>query len=187
MDDLKKALILTLFVMPLVFAVAHADIEPLMAWTNKQVYVSGESGTLYVNIYNDGTSTIEIMNVTVTYKSWQAYIDGKWVGNETFNVNENVTGGGIVTLAIPFTVPSDGRARTTRVEIEVRTNFGVEFIDDVASINVSENSPYMEQIITLFTIQAVLLIVCTIVISATIFLSMHKLPQAIKTSENQAA
>ncbi|MEM2105754.1 MAG: hypothetical protein QXV21_04720 [Candidatus Bathyarchaeia archaeon] len=182
----KEALLLILLVIPLLLAVVHANnIETITAWTNKQVYVPSERGTLYVNFYNSGASTVEIKNITVTYKSWQAYIDGKWVGNETFSVNENVTSGSVITLAVPFTIPSDGRAQTTTVDIEIRTNIGLETKVNALSINVSETSPYMEQIVTLFTIQAVLLIVCTIVISATIFLSMHKPPSAIKTSKSQ--
>jgi hypothetical protein len=43
----------------------------------------------------------------------------------------------------------------------------------------------MDQIITLFTIQVVLLIVCTIIIAATIFLSTRR-PQIMwKTEEKQ--
>ncbi|MEM3597128.1 MAG: hypothetical protein QXJ53_03250 [Candidatus Bathyarchaeia archaeon] len=183
----KGTLLLALFIMPLLFAVVNASIESITAWTNKQVYVPGERGTLYVNFYNSRASTIEIKNITVTYKSWQAYIDGKWVGNETFNVNENVTGGSVATLKIPFTVPSDGRAQKTAVDIEIGTSLGIETKINATVINVSETSPYMEQIVTLFTIQAVLLIVCTIVISATIFLSIHKPPPAIKTGESQNA
>ncbi|MGB9671902.1 MAG: hypothetical protein ACPLZY_02000 [Candidatus Norongarragalinales archaeon] len=170
----------------MLFVVANASIEPITAWTNKQVYVPGEKGTLYVNFYNNGASTVEIENITVTYKSWQAYIDGNWVGNETFSVNENVTSGSVATLAIPFTVPNDGRAQTTKVDIEIRTSLGLETKNNATSINVSETPPYMEQLVTLFTIQAILLIVCTIVISATIFLSMHKPPSTIKTEERQS-
>jgi len=177
--------ILTLFMIPLMFAVANASIDPITVWTNKQVYVPGERGTLYVNFYNDGASTVEIENITVTYKSWQAYIEGNWVGNETFSVNENVTSGSVTTLAIPFTVPSDGRAQTTKVDITIRTNLGLETKVNATTINVSETSPYMEQLVTLFTIQAILLIVCTIVISATIFLSMHRAPSTIKIEERQ--
>jgi hypothetical protein len=163
--------------------VANADIEPITAWTNKQVYVPGEKGTLYVNFFNTRDMTVEVKNTTVTYKSWQAYIDGKWVGNETFNVGVNVTSGNVTTLAIPFTVPNDGRAQTTKVDIKIGTSFGYETENNATSIVVSEASPYMEQIVTLFTIQAVLLIVCTIIISATIFLSTHKPPSTLKTGE----
>ncbi|MEM3577463.1 MAG: hypothetical protein QXX51_03295 [Candidatus Bathyarchaeia archaeon] len=185
----KETLLLALFIIPMLFAVAHADanVKTITAWTNKQIYVPGERGTLYVNFYNSGASTVEIKNITVRYKSWQAYIDGKWVGNETFSVNENVTDGSVATLAIPFNVPSDGRAQETTVDIEIGTSLGLETKLDATAIKVSENSPYMEQIVALFTIQAVLLIVCTIVISATIFLSTHKPPSAIKKEESQSA
>lgn len=178
--------ILTVFMISALFAVASASIEPITVWTNKQVYVPGERGTLYVNFYNKGASTVEIKNITVTYKSWQAYINGNWVGNETFSVNKNVTSGNVTTLAIPFTVPNDGRAQTTKVDIEIRTNLGLETKANATTINVSETSPYMEQLVTLFTVQAVLLIVCTIVMSATIFLSMHKPSSTVKTEERRS-
>jgi hypothetical protein len=182
----RRILALILPIILTFIIVANADIEPITAWTSKQIYIPGEKGTLYVNFYNDGSSTVEIKNITVIYKSWQAYIDGKWVGNETFSVDVNVTSGSVTTLAIPFTVPSDGRAQTTKVDIKIGTNLGYETENNATSIVVSEASPYMEQIVTLFTIQAVLLIVCTIIISATIFLSMHKPPPALKTEEKQS-
>jgi hypothetical protein len=183
----KRMLTLTLLILPMLFAVetVNADIEPITAWTNKQVYIPGEKGTLYVNFLNTKGVTAEVDNITVTYKFWQAYIDGKWVGNETFNVDVNVTSGSVTTLAVPFTVPNDGRAQTTNVDVKIGTNLGYETKGDATSIKVSETPPYMEQIVTLLTIQAVLLMVCTIIISATIFLSTRK-PPALKMEEKSS-
>ncbi len=172
--------------MLLLIRAANADIEPITAWTDKQVYVPGEKGTLYVNFLNTRSTTVYVDNMTVTYKSWQAYIDNKWVGNETFNVGVNVTSNNVTTLAIQFTVPSDGRAQTTKVDIKIGINLGYETKSDATSIKVSETPPYMEQVVTLFTIQAVLLIVCTIILSATIFLSTHK-PQTLKIEEKEGS
>jgi methionine aminopeptidase len=85
---------------------------------------------------------------------------------------------------ITFTVPTDGRAVDTSVKVEIGTDKGFEY--GYASINLQEPTPkYMEQIATLFTIQVVLLIVCTIIIAATIFLSARR-PSLVWKAEEKA-
>jgi hypothetical protein len=51
-------------------------------------------------------------------------------------------------------------------------------------IYITQTPRYMDQIITLFTIQVVLLIVCTIIVAATIFLSARR-PQIMWKSEEK--
>jgi hypothetical protein len=85
---------------------------------------------------------------------------------------------------ITFTVPTDGRGVPTGVSIRIGTNKG--YVDEGGSyyINVYTAPKYMEQVITLFTIQVVLIIVCTIIIAATIFLSARR-PQVVWKAEEK--
>ena len=53
------------------------------------------------------------------------------------------------------------------------TNEGSEN-NDLYEIQVVKTPVYMDQIVTIFTIQVVLLIICTIIIAATIFLSARR-------------
>lgn len=152
--------------------------ERVTVWTDKHEYSPGQTGKLYVAYNNIGGDPVTIHNITVVFSQWWAYINDAWVGNLTYKPSENEK-----TLAehttrvfeISFTVPSDGRARWTNAEIRVYTN--LPYLDKPSSdptISVSETPVFMEQIITLFTIQVVLLIVCTIIMAATIFLSARR-------------
>jgi hypothetical protein len=147
--------------------------KAVTVWANKSKYAPGETGTLYVAFYNDGDAAVAIKNVTITYASWGAYIGGEWVGNETITMDVPISGKATKLLNdvvdISFTVPSDGRAVSTNVQVRVGTDGGYE--TGSATINVPETPTYMDQIVTLFTILVVLIIVCTVIIAATMFLS----------------
>ncbi|RLI42066.1 hypothetical protein DRO59_05265 [Candidatus Bathyarchaeota archaeon] len=150
----------------------------IIAWTDKAEYSAGQTGTLYITYNNDRDDPITIRNITITFEEWRAYINNKWVGNVTYTPKENektVTEHTARMFEVSFTVPSDGRAKTTNVSIIVSTNEPVP--DSKTIINgvcVVETPVYMDQIVTIFTIQVVLLIICTIIIAATIFLSARR-------------
>ena len=151
--------------------------ERFTVWTDKSEYTLGESGKLYIVFYNDYDISIEIKQVTVIFDVLRAYLNGKWEGNWTNNWKFSCCTGDVFELSVEFTVPEDGRAKTTNVKILIETTevgdiSWPEFQEDFY-ISVVQAPKYLEQIITIFTIQVVLIIVCTI-IAATIFLSTRK-------------
>jgi hypothetical protein len=188
----KKVFALSLIIlsMLLCITITKAQISPepdeVTAWTNKPEYAPGEKGTLYVAFYNSRNEAVAVKNVTVTYNAWKAYIGGTWVGNETYTMDVPLSGKATKLLndvvEITFTMPTDGRARDTTVNVRVGTDKGFE--NGGTTIHLIETSRYMEQIVTLFTIQAVLLIVCTVIIAATIFLSARR-PQVMWKAEEK--
>ncbi|MEM2971720.1 MAG: hypothetical protein QW270_04785 [Candidatus Bathyarchaeia archaeon] len=187
----KKMFALSLLIlsMSLYASISNAQYDEVTVWTNKAEYAPGEKGALYIAFYNNRDEAVAIKNVTITYYNWLAYIDGEWVGNETRTMDVPVSGkstkliNDVVEGDITFTVPTDGRAVTTYVRIQIGTDKGFEY--GSATINVQEPTPrYMEQITTLFTVQVVLIIVCTIIIAATIFLSMRR-PQVTWKAEEK--
>jgi len=173
----KKMLVLSVVILSTVLCVplVIAAYEPseVTVWTDKQKYVAGEKGTLYIAFYNKGDVAVIIENITITYYSWMAYTGEKWVGNETRTVNIPLSAKDTYVFDdITFTVPTDGRAVPTTVKVEIGTDQEPESRNGY--INVPEVPSYMEQIVTLLTILVVLLIVCTIIIAATIFLSARR-------------
>lgn len=187
----KKILSLTItIVLVMLFASLVAAQEPqaITAWTDKPEYSRGEKGKLYIAFYNKIDEPVEIRNITITYYAWKAYEQGTWVGNETREYSPVilVPSKGIHTFDdITFVVPTDGRGVSTSVSIKIGTNKG--YVDEGGHcyINVYTTPKYMEQITTLFTIQVVLLIVCTIIIAATIFLSARR-PSLVWKAEEKA-
>lgn len=173
-----------LFLVPLASAQA-VSVPRIHAWTDKQKYSPGDKGTLFIVFYNDMGEAVEVKNITLVYYNWNAYINGAWVGNETRTYSG-------VTLAdkethvfsdITFNVPTDGRAVYTSVSIEIGTDHGYQYT--TAGINLEETSKYLEQIVFWFTLLVVLVIVCTIILAATIFLSARRPQVTWKTEEKQ--
>jgi hypothetical protein len=167
----------------LLFSSVSAQISNITAWADKPKYSPGEKGTLNIAFFNTGDSNVTVLSVLVNYRSWQAYASGDWVGNQTFQINVNVSARTVYTTQVSFTVPNDGRAETTSVDVNVVTNMGTE--GGVATIKVSETSVYMDQIVTLLTILVVLFIISTVVIAGTIFLSAHRPQVAWKPEEKK--
>ena len=174
----KKILIPTTiaFSIMLFISIVNAQmiiIPEVSVRTDKPQYLPGGKGTIYITFYNDRSNPLSIHNITVIYHQWQAYMDNKWVGNKTIEVDLTVKEHGIKSLdPVDFTVPSDGRAEDCDVTVQIGTTQGFEY--GYATIYVVETLYYMEQIVMLFTILVVLTIVCTIIIAATIFLSARR-------------
>ena len=183
----KKTLtlaMLTLSTFLLISLVNAQAPDEVTAWTDKQKYAPGERGTLYVAFYNNRDVAVTVKNITVTYYEWRAFVGDIWVGNETQTIDIPLSGKTSKLLNdvidIAFTVPSDGRAISANVQIEIDTDQGYE--TGYSYINVPETPVYVEQMVTLLTVQVVLLIVCTIIIAATIFLSTRR-PQTMWRKE----
>jgi len=159
-------------------AQAGGPSEIVTTWTDKHEYSPAQTGKLYIVYNNIRGDPVTIRNITVVFSEWWAYVNDAWVGNLTYKPSEDektIAEHATRVFEISFTVPSDGRARWTKAEIEVYTNLpDSDQPSSDPAISVLETPVYMEQIITLFTIQVVLLIVCTIIIAATIFLSARR-------------
>ncbi len=144
-------------------------------WTDRPSYSPGEKGTLFVALYNNRDVAIAIKNITLIFEDWLAYTGDAWIGNETRTMDVALPGGRThVFNDLAFTVPADGRAETTNVYVEIWTDHGYE--SGVSTVYVPEVPTSIGQIVTLFTILVVLMIVCTIIIAATIFLSARRPP-----------
>ncbi len=154
---------------------AAASLE-IYGYTDAQQYTLGEKGTLKFWIYNDGTEDFILKNVTIEYPWHYYYI---WEGNETIkDINTAILVGGNWSKTLPFTVPSDGRAVGGSIRIVVYTD---KLTPQTAYIPINvANAPYhwslqdMDKLITLFTVQAVLLIISAVIIAATLFLTSRK-------------
>ena len=158
--------------MLLLVPLANAQ-PPVTVWTDKSEYAPGEKGTLHVVFYNNGASAVTIEEIEIVFEGWRAYINDEWQGNQTIEIDQAVVSKGVYEKEITFTVPTDGRAESTTVHITIRTT-ELGDIDRYPDVSVAYTPKYMEQVVTLFTVQVVLLIVCTIIIAATIFLSARR-------------
>jgi len=152
--------------------------KTITVWTDRAIYNPGESGKLFIAIYNSQNNAVTVIMVSVTFENWRAFSNGVWEGNKTIDVNKALASGETCLIETSFTVPTDGRAVTTLVEIDAYTKeagvltlpYAEEF-----RIPVSEaSSTYMAQIVSILTIQVVLTIICTVIIAAIIFLSVRK-------------
>lgn len=191
--DRKKVLALSLIcasmflLLPLIHAEGPSTI--LTVWTDKPSYSPGETGKLYVAYNNIRDGPVSIRYITIIFSKWWAYDKAKsqWLGNITYtppDTEKTVTEHTIRVYEISFTVPSDGRAVKTDVDVKVYTNLPTpDKPDSKPEIVVVETPVYMEQITTLFTILVVLVIICTVIIASTIFLSTHRPQVTWKTEE----
>jgi hypothetical protein len=185
---------------------AYAD-EPspavnIYAWTDKTSYNPGEKGVLKIVIRNNRTDVDLILkNITITYP-WFAYTGEKWEGNATLKPDVALTkNGGVYTTNVEFDIPMDGRVTSgtygiSEISIRIAVDKSPYYYPTSPTgyqevpIYIKSTPAYMsledaEKIITLFTIQVVLIIVCTIIIAATIFLSVRR-PQVTWRTEEKA-
>jgi hypothetical protein len=173
-------------------SLAYAEVSQtvnIYAWTDKTSYNPGEKGRLTIVIRNDRTDEDLILNnITILYP-WFAYTGEKWEGNDTitpsppFVLSKNA--GNIYKNTVEFTVPSDGRAiggvfvPSLQIDIKIAVDKSPYQYTKTAPFYIKSTPWYtsledMDKIVALFTIQAVLLIICTIIIAATIFLSVRR-------------
>jgi hypothetical protein len=188
-DVNRKLLVLILATVAVFIAapLASAQEPPtLTAWTDKAEYGPGETGTLSFALYNSGSSALNIKKVTIVFDEWRAYRNGQWEGNQTIDVTPPLV---VESKAAPyenstkFTVPNDGRAQSTLVHITFYTVDTGIAASGTYSITVTTTPKFMDQIVTLFTVQIVLIIVCTVILAATIFLSARRPPQVTWSKE----
>jgi len=183
---------------------AHAQVPAtvnIYAWTDKTYYNPGEKGVLKIVIRNDRTDQdLIIKNITITYP-WFGYTGDKWEGNDTIKVDPPpviLKNGGTYTKSVDFNIPTDGRVTTSmyevshidiRVAVDKSPYYYPTIGDYQVPIYIKSTPLYMsfedaDKIVTLFTIQVVLIIVCTVIIAATIFLSVRR-PQVTWKAEEK--
>jgi len=147
-------------------------------YTDKYQYSPGETVTLKIWAYNEGPDEVVLKNVTI-YVPWYSPM---WGGNYTISAGNAVLGKGQNwTTTVTFTIPVDGRAYSGAITVEgVYTigSAGYTFRRYPCSVNIAQPYKYllvdMDKLLSLITVQVVLTIVCTIILAATIFLSMRR-------------
>lgn len=179
----KKMLALLMFVVAIAVMSPIVAAQPprITAWTDKSKYSPGDKGTINIAYYNDRSEAVEIKNMTVIFDDWNAYIGNQWVGNVTVIVGSTLTAGSVQVLdEAKFTVPTDGRAISTRADFTIYTDHGVEY--GTVYITVETTIKSLDQIVSMFTILLVLLVVCSLIIAGAVFLANRR-PQVTWSKE----
>jgi hypothetical protein len=181
---LKKKTSLPLFLAVLAIA-ASALADParcvanvkVYGYTDKPQYSAGETVTLKLWVYNHGPDEIVLKNVSIYYP-WYAPV---WGGNYSVTgIDAVLSAGKNWSLTKTFAVPTDGRAVNGDIEVEVSYNIGTTTYKVKEGIPLEVITPGlrslegMDKLLTLVTLQSVLVIVCTIILAATIFLSVRR-------------
>ncbi len=186
---LLSTLITALIVLSFASSVRAAPSIQIFGYVDKPQYKPGEQGTLHIWIRNDGTEDVILKNVTVEYP-WHDYFI--WEGNETIkDINTAILVGGNWSATLTFTVPTDGRAITSTISsisvmaVTDKTTEEEGIPMSIAGTPVPTILQDMDRLMTLFTILTVLIIVCTLIIAATIFLSVRRPQVTWKPSEGQ--
>jgi len=163
-------------------ATAQPSPPAISIWLDKPIYGPGDSGTVFISYYNGGANAITIRQITIIYDEWMVYRNGQWEGNQTIDVNQAVVSKGIYENQTDFTVPTDGRGTSTTVNVYFDT-VEAGTIRAGTTISVTQTPMFSQQLITLLTVLLVLMIVCTVIIAATIFLSARRPQVTWKTEQ----
>lgn len=190
----------------LLFTVSAAIVPPpqsneivARAYTKEIQYLPGQQGTLYIVILNYKDQPVEIKNITIYYPWFNYDKNNEWSGNDTVIPSSTEktlsSDGGKFEKEVAFSIPSDGRlisgsSTPPSAEIYVYDKDGNICASTSAYVNVAVPILHMtfqdtDKIVMLFTILVVLLIVCTVIIAATIFLSARR-PQVAWRAEEKA-
>jgi len=170
----------------------------IKAYTKDLQYMPGQTGTLYIAVLNYKSDPVELSNITIYYSWFNYAADKGWVGNDTIILSSTEktlsSDGGKFEKEVQFTIPNDGSLDLTspyqHADITVYDKDGNAVASGMAYIKVAVPLYYMaiqdvDKLTTLFTVQVILLIVCTIVIAATIFLSARR-PQVTWKAEEKS-
>ncbi|MEM3673779.1 MAG: hypothetical protein QW468_06145 [Candidatus Bathyarchaeia archaeon] len=157
-------------------------------YVDKVYYKPGESGTLKFWVYNSSPDGAILKNITIEYP-WYSPI---WGGNQTVTIaNVVISQDENYSATDTFKIPDDSRAVSGAIRFIVYYEFGGNIYSHTDSVPLSIVTPYpmalqnMDDLVMLFTILVVLVIVCTIILAAAIFLSGRKSKVAWKTEETE--
>jgi hypothetical protein len=162
----------------------HASTNiSVYGYTDKTNYNPGDTVTVTVFIYEAGTDTINLINVTVVYP-WYSII---WGGNQTISAhNYAISTGGSWNFTATFTIPTDGRASigsgSTTISYYYKVGSTVSqgsATPDSLDLHINSVPFYMSlanmgTLITVIMVQAVLLIISALIIAAAVFLSKRR-------------
>jgi hypothetical protein len=196
-DNLKgKILLASMIAMLTILAfspAANAAVNiSISGYLDKPNYMPGDTVTVTFSVYEGGSDTINLANVTIVYP-WYNIM---WGGNQTIDANNAaIAQGKSWNSTATFTIPTDSRAISGYVTIYYYAVSGSTVYKSSASastlyLHVSSVPYYssiqnMDQLITLFTVQAVLIIVSALIIAAAIFLSTRSPKVAWKAEEKE--
>lgn len=182
----KRTIILlvsVMFVVMELFSVARADpVVSISGYTEKPSYNPGQSGTVTLFVYNRGPEDTVLKNVTVRYP----WYNPAWGGNDTFaNINVTLSSGESWNGSKTFTIPSDSRAAPGTITVAAVYTVGTStqtVEDDVmmSIVNPSDVSQSIDRLINYVTVAIALMVICTVIIAAAIFLGASKLQSVWK-------
>jgi uncharacterized membrane protein len=157
-------------------------------YTDKPFYRPGDTGTLNLWVYNSGTEDLILKNVTIHYPWFNPV--GLWEGNVTITPSTAVViaVGGNWSTTSSFTVPNDGRvsAGSSSISINVVTDKTTQssyILMGVASVPNYYSLQNMDQLLNWLMILVVAIVVCTLIIAAAIFISVHRRQMMWKPGE----
>jgi uncharacterized membrane protein len=198
--ELKKEILIVF----LVLAIATLAFLPLCkaqfasvtvyGYTDKPYYKPGDTGTLKFWVYNRGTEDLILENITILYPWYNAV--GLWGGNVTIvpSTSTVIKPGGNWSDTSSFTVPNDGRISS--VSGSIRINVVTDKTTGSSSITINiQSAPFyfslqnMDQLLTWQMILVVVILVCTLIIVAAMFLSVRRplaRPLSTESSSQQA-
>ena len=184
--DKKIPFTLLLFAVVLFIPVCEADsgFSPgevnVYVWVDKTQYTPGETITLYYTILNAQTIDIVLKEIRVE-SPWFMYVNDHWEGNQTIRINQVMKKDGqIYSGSTTLAIPNDGRAyfANSSAKITVKVDFD-SAPDKTIPIDIGiVNSPFtvrdMDTLVLLAAVLIILMVVCTALIAAAIFLSARK-------------
>jgi hypothetical protein len=179
----KISLVALLFAFSLLVPIANAAFSPgnvnIYLWADKTQYQPGDTITIYFTILNAMSSDPVVINQVNITTPWYNYIRDHWEGNETMIINKVITAGTAYSNSTTIQIPSDSRATAsgTSIDINVTIKTSIETFPRQITVNMA-NPPFtvrnMDTLILLSAVLIILIVVCTALIAAAIFLSAHK-------------
>jgi hypothetical protein len=184
--ELKKEILIvflvlasaTLAFLPLCKAQQYASVT-VYGYTDKPYYKPGDTGTLHFWVYNSGTEDLILDNITIYYPWYSAV--GLWGGNITIVAPTStvIAPGKSWSSTSSFTVPNDGRISSVsgsiRIDVVTAETTGSGSIPmNIASAPVYLSVQDMDQLLTWQMILVVVIVICTLIIVAAMFLSLRR-------------
>lgn len=175
----------------LIFAVLSTMLAPSVRADDVDVYVSldkvqyepGGQGTISITVRNRGDDPIEIRNVSIQFEDWMLFTEEGWdkLGKKTIVYEDEIPVGSNKTISledISFSVPTDGRAESTDVAIQIYTNepSALHAYESVSVIKPYDLSRLraLNNIVVLLSVTAILAIISAVIIAAAVFLSARR-------------
>jgi hypothetical protein len=131
---MNKKIVLASLLSFLALMIAFQTAEAAVITTaslDEQVYVGGETGYVYVSIYNDKNEKIRVTELTTTisyyYSDSTAYVQKFFTSN---TLPEEILAGQTETLTIPISLPTNIASGYMNPSVEARTELWNEPADE---------------------------------------------------------